>query len=84
MARRKAACVGNKRRDGGVHWQARPGSSADRAFARYLKTKNFHVIAERVRKIGGTTLHSIGQISQLQSIEDNDASFVPAHDCCAS
>ena len=46
-----------------------------RAFARYLKTKNFHVIAERVRKIGGTTLRSIGQISQLQS----DASFVPAH-----
>ena len=38
------------------------------------------VIAERVRKIGGTTLRSIGQISQLQSIEDNEASFVPAPD----
>lgn len=38
------------------------------------------VIAERVRKIGGTTLRSIGQISQLQSIADNNASFVPAHD----
>jgi starvation-inducible DNA-binding protein len=33
-------------------------------------------IAERVRKIGGTTLRSIGQISKLQSIEDNDAEFV--------
>src|SRR6266487_4371982 len=27
-------------------------------------------IAERVRKIGGTTLHSIGQIGRLQRIED--------------
>ena len=33
-------------------------------------------IAERVRKIGGTTIRSIGQISKLQSIEDNDADFV--------
>ena len=37
-------------------------------------------IAERVRKIGGTTLRSIGQISKLQTIKDNDASFVSAHD----
>src|SRR5262244_557691 len=37
-------------------------------------------IAERVRKIGGTTLRSIGQISKLQTIEDNDESFVPAHE----
>src|ERR1700735_3087597 len=37
-------------------------------------------IAERVRKIGGTTLRSIGQISKLQAIKDNDESFVPAHD----
>ena len=37
-------------------------------------------IAERVRKIGGTTLRSIGQISKLQTIKDNDESFVPAHD----
>ena len=33
-------------------------------------------MAERVRKIGGTTLRSIGQISKLQTIEDNDAEFV--------
>jgi len=34
-------------------------------------------IAERVRKIGGTTLRSIGHIAKLQNIEDNDADFVP-------
>lgn len=28
--------------------------------------------AERVRKIGGTTLHSIGEIAQLQTIQDNN------------
>jgi starvation-inducible DNA-binding protein len=33
-------------------------------------------MAERVRKIGGTTLRSIGHISKLQSIEDNDEDFV--------
>lgn len=37
-------------------------------------------IAERVRKIGGTTVRSIGQISKLQTIKDNDESFVPAHE----
>jgi starvation-inducible DNA-binding protein len=37
-------------------------------------------IAERVRKIGGTTLRSIGHISKLQSISDNDENFVPAQD----
>jgi starvation-inducible DNA-binding protein len=37
-------------------------------------------IAERVRKIGGTTLRSIGQISKLQGIEDNDESFVSPAD----
>jgi starvation-inducible DNA-binding protein len=34
-------------------------------------------IAERVRKIGGTTLRSIGHIAKLQTIEDNEADFVP-------
>ena len=34
-------------------------------------------IAERVRKIGGTTLRSIGHIAKLQTIEDNDGEFVP-------
>ncbi|AEU34907.1 Dps family protein [Granulicella mallensis] len=33
-------------------------------------------IAERVRKIGGITVRSIGQISRLQRIKDNDAEYV--------
>ncbi len=37
-------------------------------------------LAERVRKIGGITLRSIGQISKLQGIEDNDASYVAPGD----
>jgi starvation-inducible DNA-binding protein len=40
-------------------------------------------IAERVRKIGGTTLRSIGQISQLQRLSDNDADFVDPLDMLA-
>ena len=36
-------------------------------------------LAERVRKIGGTTLRSIGQIAKLQRIRDNDAEFVTPH-----
>lgn len=40
-------------------------------------------IAERVRKIGGTTLRSIGQISKLQRILDNDADFVTPLDMLA-
>ena len=37
-------------------------------------------LAERVRKIGGKTIHSIGEISRLQSIKDNDKDFVSAAD----
>ena len=33
-------------------------------------------MAERVRKIGGTTLRSIGHIGRLQRIEDNDGEYV--------
>ena len=33
-------------------------------------------IAERARKIGGTTLRSIGHIARLQRLLDNDADFV--------
>jgi starvation-inducible DNA-binding protein len=36
-------------------------------------------IAERVRKVGGTTIRSIGHITRLQRIEDNDADFVTPH-----
>jgi starvation-inducible DNA-binding protein len=41
------------------------------------------IIAERVRKIGGTTLRSIGQIGRLQRILDNDADFVTPLDMLA-
>src|SRR5262245_19467740 len=35
-------------------------------------------MAERVRKLGGTTLRPIGHVARLQTvIEDNDADFVP-------
>jgi starvation-inducible DNA-binding protein len=37
-------------------------------------------IAERVRKVGGTTIRSIGHIARLQRIGDNDQEFVPARD----
>ena len=33
-------------------------------------------IAERVRRIGGTTLRSIGEITRLQRVLDNDADYV--------
>jgi starvation-inducible DNA-binding protein len=40
-------------------------------------------IAERVRKTGGTTLRSIGDIARRQRIKDNDAEFVHAKDMLA-
>jgi len=40
-------------------------------------------IAERVRKIGGTTVRSIGHIGRLQRILDNDADFVTPMDMLA-
>jgi starvation-inducible DNA-binding protein len=40
-------------------------------------------IAERARKIGGGTLRSIGQISRLQRLSDNDAEFVTPADMLA-
>ena len=40
-------------------------------------------IAERVRKIGGTTIRSIGHIARLQHVLDNDADFVTPLDMLA-
>ena len=34
-------------------------------------------LAERVRKLGGATLRSIGQVSKLQTIKDNNDDYVP-------
>jgi starvation-inducible DNA-binding protein len=40
-------------------------------------------IAERVRKIGGTTLRSIGHVGRLQRVLDNDADYVTPMDMLA-
>ena len=48
----------------------------DEQAAQILATTD--VIAERVRKLGGRTLTSVGAISRHQRISDNDAEAVPA------
>jgi starvation-inducible DNA-binding protein len=40
-------------------------------------------IAERVRKLGGITIRSIGQIARTQRIPDNDAEYVEPSDMLA-
>lgn len=40
-------------------------------------------IAERVRKVGGLTIRSIGHIARLQRVSDNDAEYVDAADMLA-
>ena len=40
-------------------------------------------IAERVRKIGGRTIHSVGQVGRLQRLIDNDADYVTPLDMLA-
>ncbi|HEY6984211.1 DNA starvation/stationary phase protection protein [Reyranella sp.] len=40
-------------------------------------------IAERVRKLGGTTIRSVGQIGKLQRVLDNDADYVTPEDMLA-
>jgi starvation-inducible DNA-binding protein len=40
-------------------------------------------LAERARKLGGTTIRSIGHIAKLQRIADNDADFVTPEDMLA-
>jgi starvation-inducible DNA-binding protein len=41
------------------------------------------LIAERARKVGGTTLRSIGHIHRIQGILDNDAPYVTPQDMLA-
>ena len=40
-------------------------------------------LAERIRKIGGTTLRSISHVSKLQSISDDNDALVPPHEMIA-
>jgi starvation-inducible DNA-binding protein len=42
--------------------------------------KTTDVIAERARKIGGTTIRSIGHIDRIKGLPDNDSDFVTAPD----
>jgi starvation-inducible DNA-binding protein len=38
------------------------------------------ILAERARKVGGTTIRSIGHIAKLQRVKDNDKDYVSAID----
>ncbi len=40
--------------------------------------KSIDKLAERVRRIGGTTIRSISHINQLQTIQDDNSDYVPA------
>ena len=40
--------------------------------------ESIDTMAERVRKVGGTTIRSVSHIGQLQTIQDDDTSVVPA------
>src|SRR5664279_5277709 len=40
-------------------------------------------IAERVRKVGGTTIRSVGHVSRLQRVLDNDSDYVTPLDMLA-
>jgi starvation-inducible DNA-binding protein len=40
--------------------------------------ESIDIMAERVRKVGGTTIRSISHIGQLQTIEDDNSDVVPA------
>lgn len=41
------------------------------------------IVAERVRKVGGTTLRSVGHVARLQRVLDNDADYVSPLDMLA-
>ncbi|AWH16129.1 DNA starvation/stationary phase protection protein [Stenotrophomonas sp. ZAC14D2_NAIMI4_7] len=53
----------------------------DEQSAQVLATTD--AIAERARKVGGTTLRSIGHIQRIQRLLDNDADYVTAQDMLA-
>src|SRR3984893_16280817 len=69
------------------HWQVsgppfrKDHRMLDEQGAQILETTD--AIAERVRKVGGTTIRSIGHISRLQRVLDNDADYVTPLDMLA-
>ena len=56
----------------------RPSSALDDHANEIFGTTD--ILAERVRRIGGMTLRSIGEISELQTLKDNNAEYVSPHD----
>src|SRR5207244_12093884 len=40
--------------------------------------ESIDIMAERVRRVGGTTIRSISHIDQLQTIEDDNSAVIPA------
>jgi starvation-inducible DNA-binding protein len=60
------------------HWHVSGPHFRDEQATEILATTD--ELAERVRKLGGSTLHSISEISKLQSIKDNNKVFVSAND----
>ena len=45
-----------------------------------ISSGSLDILAERARKVGGTTIRSIGHIAKLQRIKDNDKNYVAAID----
>jgi starvation-inducible DNA-binding protein len=61
----------------------KPNAVRDLSGALNVLLADMFAIAERVRKIGGTTLHSIGHVGRLQRVADNDSDFVTPMDMLA-
>ncbi len=64
------------------HWHVAGSHFPDyhRLFDKQAKSllKSVDTLAERVRRIGGTTLRSISHVNQLQTIADDNSNYVPA------
>jgi len=64
------------------HWHAAGSHFRDyhKLFGRQAEDMlaSIDILAERVRRIGGTTIRSISHISQLQTIQDDNSDFVQA------
>lgn len=42
--------------------------------------ESIDIMAERIRRIGGTTIRSVNHVSQLQTVDDDNSEFVPPAD----
>ena len=58
----------------------RPFLGASDAAWHTVADGSIDILAERARKVGGTTIRSIGHIAKLQRIKDNDDNYVAADD----